>query len=78
MGLDGVEIVMRTEETFGIEIPDKTAAQLLTPATALSKPLQSALMPPCPSRRPDHRCTKAIDSRRRSSVVVCGSTTASV
>jgi hypothetical protein len=32
MGLDGVEIVMRTEETFGIEIPNKVAAQLLTPA----------------------------------------------
>lgn len=32
MGLDGVEIVMRTEETFGIEIPDKIAQQILTPA----------------------------------------------
>jgi hypothetical protein len=32
MGLDGVEIVMRTEETFGIEIPDKIAVQILTPA----------------------------------------------
>jgi hypothetical protein len=32
MGLDGVEIVMRTEETFGIEIPSEIAAQLLTPA----------------------------------------------
>ena len=32
MGLDGVEIVMRTEETFGIEIPNKVAARLLTPA----------------------------------------------
>ena len=32
MGMDGVEIVMRTEETFGIEIPDKVAQQILTPA----------------------------------------------
>ena len=32
MGLDGVEIVMRTEETFGIEIPDQIAQQILTPA----------------------------------------------
>ena len=32
MGLDGVEIVMRAEEAFGIEIPDEVAAQLLTPA----------------------------------------------
>ena len=32
MGLDGVEIIMRTEEAFGIEIPDEIAAQLLTPA----------------------------------------------
>ena len=31
MGLDGVEI-MRTEETFGIEIPDEVGARLLTPA----------------------------------------------
>jgi hypothetical protein len=32
MGLDGVEIIMRTEEAFGIEIPDKIAQQILTPA----------------------------------------------
>lgn len=32
MGLDGVEIVMRTEEAFGIEIPNEVAARLLTPA----------------------------------------------
>jgi hypothetical protein len=32
VGLDGVEIVMRTEETVGIEIPNEVAAQLLTPA----------------------------------------------
>ena len=32
MGLDNVEIIMRTEETFGIEIPDKVAQETLTPA----------------------------------------------
>ena len=32
MGLDGVEIVMRTEESFGIEIPDEVAETFLTPA----------------------------------------------
>ena len=32
MGLDGVVIIMRTEEAFGIEIPDKIAQQILTPA----------------------------------------------
>jgi hypothetical protein len=35
MGLDGVEIVMRTEETFGIEIPDNIAARILTPAALI-------------------------------------------
>jgi acyl carrier protein len=35
MGLDAVEIVMRTEETFGIEIPDKVAARILTPAALI-------------------------------------------
>ena len=29
MGLDGVEIIMRTQETFGIEIPDKIAQEIL-------------------------------------------------
>jgi hypothetical protein len=32
MGLDGVEILMRTEEAFGIEIPDSVAERLVTPA----------------------------------------------
>lgn len=32
MGLDGVEIIMRTEETFGIEIPDEIAQGILSPA----------------------------------------------
>src|SRR4051812_38604248 len=32
MGLDGVEIIMRAEEIFGIEIPDRIAQEILTPA----------------------------------------------
>src|SRR5258706_2653100 len=31
MGLDGVEIVMATEEAFGIVIPDEVAGRLVTP-----------------------------------------------
>ncbi|HEX8337263.1 MAG TPA: hypothetical protein VF621_11080 [Pyrinomonadaceae bacterium] len=31
MGLDGVELVMRVEETFGIAIPDEVASRLVTP-----------------------------------------------
>lgn len=31
MGLDGLEIVMETEATFGIEIPDAVAERLYTP-----------------------------------------------
>ncbi len=31
MGLDGVELILATEEEFGIEIADSDAANLLTP-----------------------------------------------
>lgn len=31
MGLEGIEIVMATEEVFGIEIPNHIAARILTP-----------------------------------------------
>lgn len=31
MGLDTVELVMRIEETFGVEIPDEVASRLVTP-----------------------------------------------
>lgn len=34
MGLDSVELVMNTEERFGIEIPDKVAETLVTTCTA--------------------------------------------
>ena len=36
MGMDGVEIVMRTEEVFGIEIPDEVSEQLLSSTTSES------------------------------------------
>ncbi len=32
MGLDAVEMVMRYEETFGIDIPDKDVEKILTPS----------------------------------------------
>ena len=31
MGLDSVELIIRIEETFGIQIPDRVAAELTTP-----------------------------------------------
>lgn len=36
MGLDSVEIVMRTEEAFGIEIPDAVAQEILTPGALVA------------------------------------------
>lgn len=32
MGLEATEIVIATEETFGIDIPNEAAARILTPA----------------------------------------------
>jgi len=46
VGLDGVEIIMRTEETFGIEIPNKIAAQLLTPAALVDFVAANVTMKP--------------------------------
>lgn len=36
MGLDSVEIVLQTEEAFGISIPDEAAERMLTPAHLIS------------------------------------------
>jgi acyl carrier protein len=36
MGLDGVEILLATEEAFGIAIPDEVAERLLTPADVVA------------------------------------------
>lgn len=59
MGLDGVELVLATEETFGISIPDGDAATLVTPAL-LIKHVQTAVASkpkskPCLSQRAFHR-----------------------
>ena len=35
MGLDGVELVMRWEADFGVEIPDEVASRLVTPKHAI-------------------------------------------
>ena len=65
MGLDGVEIVMRTEETFGIEIPNEVAARLLTPAAlvdfvAANVPLKAT----GECLRSSHRSVKSSPLRR--------------
>lgn len=35
MGLDGVELIMETEETFGIKIPDEEAYKMATPGKVI-------------------------------------------
>lgn len=59
MGLDGVELILAIEETFGISIPDGDAAALMTPAL-LIKHVQTAVASkprgkPCLSQRAFHR-----------------------
>jgi hypothetical protein len=39
MGLDGVEIVMKVEETFDIAIADSEAEKIVTPKSAASRML---------------------------------------
>lgn len=58
MGLDGVELVLAIEGTFGISIPDGDAAALVTPAL-LIKHVQTAVASkpknrPCLSQRAFH------------------------
>jgi acyl carrier protein len=36
MGMDGVEMVMMTEEAFGIEISDAEAERILTPGQLIA------------------------------------------
>ena len=49
MGLDGVEIVMETEETFGIEIPDAIAERLYTPGDLIEYVLSQLATTPSDS-----------------------------
>ena len=60
MGLDGVEIVMRTEEAFGIEIPNEVAARLLTPAA-----LVDFVAANVPSKPTDERLSQQLFYRLR-------------
>ena len=59
MGLDGVELVLAIEETFGIAIPDGDAAELITPGLLIAH-VQRAVAStpkrrPCLSQRAFHR-----------------------
>ena len=58
MGLDLVEIVIRVEETFGIQIPDSVAAELNTPRKVtdfiLTQVQESPAPLPCMSQKAFH------------------------
>lgn len=59
MGLDGVELVLAVEETFGITIPDSVAFEMTTPAMMISFVQQAVSARPdrkaCISQRAFHR-----------------------
>lgn len=59
MGLDSVELVLAVEETFGISIPDRDAAEMITPALLISHVQQAVsskpIQRPCLSQRAFHR-----------------------
>jgi hypothetical protein len=63
MGLDTVELVMRIEETFGIEIPDRVASTLYTPRDVMDFILTQVEVSeaplPCLSQRAFHRLRSA-------------------
>ena len=48
MGLDVVELVLEVEETFGIDIPDAVAAEMITPGIMIAY-VQNAVAS-CPDR----------------------------
>lgn len=58
MGLDGVELVMRIEDTFGISIPDEVAGNLLTPNDVTDYILTQVEVSdeplPCPTQKAFH------------------------
>ena len=59
MGLDGVEILLAVEETFGICIPDSVVSEMTTPATMISFVQQAVSARPernaCISQRAFHK-----------------------
>lgn len=59
MGLDGVELVLSVEETFGISIPDSVAFEMTTPAMMISFVQQAVSARPerkaCISQRAFHK-----------------------
>ena len=59
MGLDGVELVLAVEETFGISIPDSLAFEMTTPAMMISFVQEAVSARPerkaCISQRAFHR-----------------------
>lgn len=59
MGLDGVELIMAVEETFGISIPDSVAFGMTTPAMMISFVQQAVAARPerkaCISQRAFHK-----------------------
>jgi len=62
MGLDGVELIMAVESTFGISIPDADTEEMLTPALLIQY-VQSAVQAkpeakPCLSQRAFHSVRK--------------------
>jgi len=68
MGLDGVEIIMRTEETFGIEIPDQVAQEILTPAALVDFVAANVPLKPteeCFSQRLFYRLRRGFRSQLR-------------
>jgi acyl carrier protein len=59
MGLNGVELVVAVEETFGISIPDSVASKMITPAMMISFVQQAVSSRPerkaCISQRAFHK-----------------------
>jgi hypothetical protein len=65
MGLDIVELVMETEEAFGIAIPDDVAAQLVTPARLVEYVAAHVALKPgerCESQHVFHRLRRGFRS----------------
>lgn len=63
MGLDSVELVMRMEEEFGIDIPDQEAVRMQTPRDVIAYVCARLGVrdgPPCLTRRAFHRLRGAL------------------